>query len=294
MLSKLYKELYNTETFSIDKLQNKNEIKDYLSTKSLTTQKLITISIVMILKAAGGSTELINYYGKLARKYRIEDFELRKNREATVDEKLYHVTWTWIKLMKNEYKNFLDSIDKKSITDLGYKRLFMGYVVFELLTDIPPQRGEALFNCYVDRDVKGSNKIDLKNKQWIIRESKTKRSYGDRIISLDDKIVKLIDQWMTISNCNEKLLLCNDKGKKMSTQSYTQFLNCTLFRTHTSRFISTDDLRKAYVTHMIVHVGVDDCERKKMAAMLGHSLDTMMSLYFKPTLEDGLSFNKCI
>ena len=164
----------------------------------------------------------------------------------------------------------------------------MGYVTFSLLTMLPPQRGEVLFNCYVDRDVPNSNMIDLKNKEWIIRESKTKRSYGCRKLPLCDRLVRIIKDWMIISNCKEKLLLCNDHGYKMSTQSYTQFLNCTLFRTGSCRHVSTDDLRKAYVTHMITNIGVNEEERDAMANALGHSPSTMMGLYFKPQLEDNL------
>ena len=288
MLSKLFKEVFNTIKFDINKLEEKDKINTYLQTLSLTSKKLITIATVMLLKAAGGNQNLINYYGVLARSYRIEDKQLRKHREATVQEKINHITWTWVKLMKKEYKTFLDNVDKSNLTDKAYKRLFMGYVVFELLTDIPPQRGEVLFNCYVNRDVAGSNMIDLSKKEWIIRESKTKKSYGIRRIPLTDKLVNIIKDWMTISNCKGKLLICNDEGGKMSTQSYTQFLNKTLFRTQASRFVSTDDLRKSYVTHMIVHEGINEEERDTIAKILGHSVQTMMELYFKPDLEDNI------
>ena len=288
MLSKLFKEALNTDTFSINELKNKDKIIVYLDSLSLTSKKLVTIAIVMILKAAKGPKDLIDFYGKLARKYRIEDKKLRKYRIATSDEMVWHITWSWIKLIKKEYKYFLDNVDKTSLTELAYQRLFMGYVVFELLTSIPPQRGEALFNCYIDRDIKGSNIIDTKKKEWIIRASKTKRSYGKRVIPLTDSIISLIKDWMSISNCKDKLLICNDQGDKMSTQSYTQYLNNTLFRTEASRNISTDDLRKAYVTHMIVHVGVDEEERDTMANLLGHSTTTMLELYLKPDLETNI------
>jgi len=288
MLSKLFKEEFDTDIFSIKKLENTDRINKYINSLTLTSKKLLTIAIVMILKAANASQKLIDFYGKLARQYRIEDKAVRKNRQATAEEMLWHITWDWVKELYKEYKYFLFNINKDDITELAYNRLFMGYVVFSLLTRIPPQRGECLFNCYIDRNVPGANTIDLNKKQWIIRQSKTKRSYGERIIPLPDDIVKIIKEWKEMSNCNEKLLLCNDQGGKMSTQSYTQFLNNTLFRTGASRFVSTDDLRKSYVTHMIVHVGVNDKEREDMANLLGHSSKTMMELYFKPLLEDGI------
>ena len=288
MIGKLFREVFNTNEFCIDKLKEKKKISKYLDDLSVTSKKLITIATVMILKAADAQKELIDFYGCLARQYRIEDKKMRRCREATIDEKAWHVTWSWIKLMKKSYKCFLDNIDQNTMTELAYKRLYMGWVVFELTTSIPPQRGECLFNCYVNRDVEGSNMIDLKKKEWIIRESKTKKSYGKRIIPLTDELVRVIQDWMVISNCKDKLLLCNDHGGKMSTQSYTQFLNCTLFRTRASRHISTDDLRKAFVTHMITHVGITESERDIIARVLGHSPETMMTLYFKPELETNI------
>lgn len=290
MISKLFKEALNTETFSLNELKKKDTIKDYIESLSLTTKKLTTIAIVMLLKAAKYDKTLIDYYGKMARRYRIEDKKLRKFRAATEDEMVYHVNWQYLKELKKEYKNFLNSVNKHSLHDITYKRLFMGYLVFELLTSVPPQRGEALFNCYIDRDVKGSNIIDTKKKQWIIRASKTKKSFGERIIPLSNELISLIKEWETMSNCLDKLLICNDKGQKMSTQSYTQYLNNTVFRTGASRQISTDDLRKAYVTHMIVHEGTNTKMRDTMANLLGHSPTTMMELYFKPNLEENISF----
>jgi len=288
MLSKLFKELFDTTEFSVDKLKETNKVKNYLKDLSVTSQKLISIAIVMILKASNSKKDLIDFYGKLAKAYRIQDKDMRKNREATEEEKITHITWSYIKEMKKSYKDFLMNSDKSFMPELAYKRLFMGWVCFELLTIIPPQRGECLFNCYINKDVKGSNIIDTKKRQWIIRESKTKRSYGERIIPLNDCLIEVIKQWMEISNCKDGLLICNDMGSKMSTQSYTQFLNSTVFRTYASRNVSTDDLRKAYVTHMIVHIGVDKKERDTMARVLGHSPETMMCLYFKPELETNI------
>ena len=289
MLGKLFKELFNENTYSLKKLkENKDKVDKYLKKLSITSRKLISIAIVMILKASEAEKSLIDYYGVLAREYRIDDKKMRKDRDATEDEMAWHITWEWILLMKKDYKHFLDTVSINDLTDLAYKRIYMGWVIFDLITSLPPQRGECLFNCYVNRDVKGSNIIDLNKKVWIIRESKTKKSYGQRELPLNDKTIHNIREWMKISNCKDKLLICNDQGRKMSTQSYTQFLNCTLFKTGACRHISTDDLRKAYVTYMITHVGIEDEERLKMARDLGHSVSTMMSSYFKPDLETNI------
>lgn len=288
MLSKLFKEEFNTDTFSIKNIEDTDRVMNYINTLTLTSKKILTISIVMILKATDAPTSLVDFYGKMAREYRIEDKNMRKNREATSDELVWHITWDWVKEMYKEYKHFLFNVDKSNMTELTYKRIYMGYVVFTLLIHIPPQRGEVLFNCYIDKDVPGYNNIDLTKKQWIIRQSKTQKSYGVRVIPLSDDIIDIVTKWLNISNCKNKLLICNDQGSKMSTQSYTQFLNNTIFRTQASRYVSTDDLRKAYVTHMIIHVGVNEMERNTMANLLGHSPSTMMELYFKPQLEDGI------
>ena len=71
MLGKLFKEEFDTRDFSIEKLKQFDKVKEYLDTISLTSKKLITIAIVMILKAGECDKTTIDFYGKLARQYRI-------------------------------------------------------------------------------------------------------------------------------------------------------------------------------------------------------------------------------
>lgn len=282
MLSKLFRECFGTDQFSIQLLRDTKKVEKYLEKLSTTSVKIISIAVVMLLKAAtevGISVpkELINSYGRVARHTRILDLKERIGRKVTINEQEDFIPWSEIINIRTEYRKMVN--DKKYVevlTDLEYQRLFMKYLVLCLFTMIPPQRGQIYFNCYVDKNKKGKNYIDTKTGILHIREHKTQKSYGDRAIKLPAPLINLIKQWKTITNCKEGLLLCNSQGYAISTQGFTQFLN-TIFESG----ISTDMIRKIYITHMVNDIKINEEQREKLAHLMGHSRSVQEGFYNK-------------
>jgi hypothetical protein len=282
MVLKLFRECFNTENFSIKLLQDTKKVIKYLDKLSTTSIKIITIAVVMLLKAAVTAgipvpKELINIYGKMARHTRIKDLKERQGRPITEAEEDAFIPWSEIINIRTQYKKQVN--DKKyveTLTDLEYQRLFMRYLVLCLYTYIPPQRGQVYFNCYIDKKIKGSNHIDTKSGILHITEHKTMRSYGDRKIQLPTALIQLIKDWKTITNCRSSLLLCNSQGEMMSTQSYTQLLN-SIFESG----MSTDMIRKVYTSHMINDIGISEKQRVELALLMGHSRSVQESFYNK-------------
>ena len=277
MLTKFFREAFNSDTFEITPLKSIEKVKKYLSTLSTTSYKLITIATVMLLKAADASKDLIDIYGKLARHSRIKDLEERQHRPATEAELEAYMSWDDIVKLRNDYsKRLNDRATIQSMTELEAQRFFMRYLTLCLFTMIPPQRGQIYFNCYVDkRPRNGANYVDTKKGELHIREYKTKRSYGERIIKLPPQLTSLIKDWKQVTNCTNSLLLCDSQGKKMTTQCFTQFVN-SIF----GKNISTDMIRKVYTSHMYKK-GLTEEQQKQLAALLGHSHKVSQAFYKK-------------
>lgn len=281
MASKLFKELFGTEQFSVDKLRDVEKVRAYIENKdrnkdlSLTSKKMITIALVMLLKAAKAPQGLIDAYGKMARDFRIKDAKMRKDRIPTERERAAVLDWDQIIEIRKVYKDCLN--DPKCIgemTEGEYKRWYMKYVVLCLYTMIPPQRGQVFYNCYIDKDVPEANIFDTTAKQLIIRNEKTTKSYGIRTIKVPTELNDIVKEWKRVSN--SELLMPNAKGSAMSSPAWTQFMK-SVFK----RDVSTDMLRKIYVSHMIGDKGISMEERVKLADQMGHSASMQQHGYHK-------------
>lgn len=278
MLNKMFRELWDTNVFSVDKLKNVAMVKKYIERDSLAlpSKKIITIAAVMILKAAGASQTLIDEYGKMARDYRIKDNQSRKNRTPTEKERESLLDWSDILAIRKCYKSCLnDQLCTKEMTDLEYKRWYMKYVALCLFTMIPPQRGQVFYNCYIDKKIKDSNMIDTEKSLLIVNNEKTTKTYGVREIPLPKELNNIIKDWKDVVG-TPYLLMPNSKNEKMSSPAWTQFMN-SIFK----RDMSTDMLRKIYVSHMIGNTGITIEERKQMADLMGHSMNMQQHGYFK-------------
>ncbi len=278
MLLKLFREVFDTEEFSLRALTgNVKKVEEYLAKQTTVTQKIISIAIVMVLKAAKVNQKIIDEYGIMARKYRIKDTKERIGRKLTDAEKEANVPWSEIVNHRKRYKRYLNNKkETEKLSEYAFQRIWMKYLILALYTYIPPQRGQVFFNCYVDRKVKGSNYVDTKLKKFFIVEHKTKRSFGTREIDIPDPLLRIIKEWMKVTPCNNGLLICNQFGEMMSTQAFTLFMN-TVF----DRNISTGMLRKIYITEMICNRGINEDEIKELASLLGHSTKSLKNFYVK-------------
>lgn len=276
MAGKYFTESFGTNAFSIKHLENKDKLIKYLENPeiSITSKKLITIALVMILKAAGANQELIDFYGKYARKYRIYDVNMRKNRNIIGNERTDYIEWVDIIDYRDTYENCMN--DKKCIDEMTmneFYRFYMKYITLCLFTMIPPQRSQVYYDCYIGKSVGNSNFIDLKNKMLIVRNDKTTNVYGVRKVPLSDKLVSILTKWLKFKG--EGLLLPNAKGQKMSTQSFTQYMKSIFLKD-----ISVDMLRKIYVTFRFDE-GISNKEKENLAEFMGHSMEIQSNSYLK-------------
>ena len=259
MIERLYKTVSN--------ILDKDKVVAYLDTLSLSNRKLTTVAIVMLIKDNTDiyDKDLLDFYGKLARDARNEDTIQRINRPATEQELESFIDWNDIIKLRETYNK------KKNNNDRDY----MKYITLCLFTMLPPQRGQVFYNCYIDKDVEGSNILDIDKKILIIREYKTKRIYGTIELPLTDELIDIIKEWKLYKKKGDGRLIYNIKGETMSTSVFTAFMY-SIFNSN----ISTDMLRKIYISHKISE-GIDIKERQKLSEEMGHSVFLQEFIYNK-------------
>ena len=69
MLYKFFRECFNTDRFDMQLLRDRKKVINYLDKLSTTSIKIITIALVMLLKAAKAPKELIDIYTVIKKKY---------------------------------------------------------------------------------------------------------------------------------------------------------------------------------------------------------------------------------
>lgn len=252
-------ELYNRylkrlELLKID-IYDIEVMTKYLSTLTDNVKRATMLSIMHKLNKEKIPDELLEFYKVRLRECRIMSTLLRTKRKPTEKEVKSHLKWERVislrELFKSEYKTIKEH---------------MKYVTLCLFTMIPPQRGQAFYNCYIDKDVEGSNIFDTEDKKLILREYKTKKAYGVKQLELPDELVDIVKNWKEKNGNTKGLLIFNNKGEMFSTTNFTSFMN-TIF----NNTVSTDMLRKIYVSEHINEKTPLE-ERERLANLMGHSV----------------------
>lgn len=226
----------------------------------LPSRKIASVAIVRKMKELGRPQEEIDKYGKIARDSRLEDNITRINRNSTEQEQENFIPWDQIVARRVA----LEAHKDKSLKD------HMKYVVLSMFTLIAPQRGEVFMNCYINKDIEGSNIIDLTTKKFTVREHKTKRTRGTFIIDLPDELVVILQNWVdhyTKKELNrENRLIFAAKHNPLQPPNFT-FMMYAIFGSK----ISTDMIRKIYITYRVAQ-GMTMQERIDLAASMDHTL----------------------
>ncbi len=164
--------------------------------------------------------------------------------------------------------------DKKELNKKEF-RLCQSYVLLRCLTDIPPRRSQDWVKFALrDFDEKDdevnfmrvlTEKIKrktVKRYQFVFREYKTKKVYGEQALDIPDSLGKLID-WWSERNPSKWLLMNVGRTAPISQVQLSHLLN-DIF----GRNVSTSAMRHLYLMDKYTDV---DNEQKKDAEYMGHS-----------------------
>lgn len=222
------------------------------------TRKAYLASILAVLKAQETPPE------KLIKRYQ-KDFDIlaedilkkRAYKRANQKEEENYISWEDILKIKDKLQTPLNSL------------------VLGLFTDIPPLRGSEFSQAVIKqkaslKDKKSKqNTFSLKEGKFYLNSYKTDNLYGPQVIDIPEDLIKKIKQYMKTNKIKngEKLNLTSNK------------IHNTLRRIFRPKYVSTQMLRKIYISDFLKDKKNNIEERKKLAKQMLHSLASQEFIY---------------
>jgi hypothetical protein len=167
-----------------------DKIKDYKA----NTRRTYIISIVSLLKQEPKLKKLYDEYYKLLLEY---NTTLKNNTEKSESQTENWITQDQVLEKQRELESILPSIiNKKSITQEQYQQLF-NLLILSLYTLNAPRRNldylkMNIINKYIPENLTDNNYLDLTDKKFIFKNFKTKKTYKEQIIPIEDNLLNII------------------------------------------------------------------------------------------------------
>jgi hypothetical protein len=195
---------------------------------------------------------------------KIEDDAKENKKSATQDK-------NWMKWSEVQ-KKFDELVKKlkgsKNISEEGYDN-FLDVVILGLYTLLPPRRNVDYLLMKVSKD--GSNMdtknnwFDMKKKQFIFNNYKTKKAFGQQIIDIPKELLDLLKKYIKYKKEGEDYLLVKFSGERLkSDNAITRRLN-RIF----GKNVSSSMLRHIYLSDKY---GKVQEEMKDDAEAMAHSV----------------------
>lgn len=181
---------------NINFLKNIDDILKKLEHYKKNTQRTYLISIVSLLKQDPSQTALYNKYYKLLMDYN-KELQINNNKSETQIENW--IDQSEVLEKQKELENILPEL-KKNITSIQYDKL-LNLVILSLYTLNPPRRNldylkMNIINKFNDDLSKENNFLELSTKTFIFRNYKTKKTYQDQVVKINDELFNIIEIYL--------------------------------------------------------------------------------------------------
>jgi hypothetical protein len=167
-----------------------DKIKDYKP----NTRRTYIISIVSLLKQEPKLKKLYDEYYKLLLEY---NTTLKNNTEKSESQTENWITQDQVLEKQRELESILPQIiNKKSITQEQYQQLF-NLLILSLYTLNAPRRNldylkMNIINKYIPENLTDNNYLDLTDKKFIFKNFKTKKTYKEQTVPIQDNLLNII------------------------------------------------------------------------------------------------------
>ena len=293
-ISKLHKATEGDGEFkNLDFLKDTKEIKEFLSSQKLSTQKNYLASIIVSLDAMntkGKYDDLIKEYREILddthNKY-VEDYE---NGEKSESQKK---NWASMKELKKVMAMYLRDIKERELfskEELNKKQmaLMQKWVIANLFLneENPPTRldyspmeiiSKGEYDKLDEEERKENNYLVVlsrNNKFFSFNEYKTSGKYGENQVKVGKKLNSVLNIWLKYNKTDS--LLLNSQGKPMSANGLGKEIK-KVFEP-TGKNISVNMLRHIFISEKYPKEKLD--EKSQDAKKMGHSVD-MQEKYSK-------------
>lgn len=187
-------------------LKNTENILDKIKDYKPNTRRTYIISIVSLLKQEPKLKKLYDQYYKILLEY---NNNLKNNNDKSESQNENWISQDQVLEKQKELENILPVIiNKKSINQEQYDKLF-NLLILSLYTLNPPRRNlDYLKMNIVSKYVpdiasnilpeikENNNYIDLLNKNFIFKNYKTKKTYKEQVVPINDKLNEIIKVYL--------------------------------------------------------------------------------------------------
>ena len=289
-LNKL-KKLFESDSY--DFLSKPEEVMDKISDKHYTSQRNTLNAIIILLLALNSDKK----FDKLIEEYqKIRDSKNQQYLDDNADGKIsdsqkknfaeFSEVQEMISTMENEIKS--KGLKKKETLTGKEKELLMVYTIYSFLLKYPLRLDLAgmryitktAYNKLSEEDKKNSNfLVNEKNKLTaILNEYKTSKKYGQKKLSIDKDIEKILRMYIKLTNKKPgDVLFVSSKDTPLSRNALSQLLIKTS-KKYLNKSISTTIMRKIVVSH---EFGDLKKKQEKMADIMGNSVAVQNAVYNK-------------
>jgi len=236
------------------------KLKDYKP----TTQRNALIAVVSVLKNLNNDLYKSYYDLMIEMNKKIEDNSKENKKTETQNN-------NWMKWSEVQ-KKFDELVKKlkgsKNISEEGYDN-YLDAVILGLYTLLPPRRNVDYLLMKVSKDGKDLdtkfNWLDMKKKQFIFNNYKTKKAFGQQILDVPAELMDLLKKYLKYKKEGEGYLLVKFSGDRLkSDNAITRRLN-KIF----DKNVSSSMLRHIYLSDKY---GKVQEEMKDDAEAMAHSV----------------------
>lgn len=179
-------------------LKNVDTILDKIKDYKPNTRRSYLISIVSLLKQEPKLKKLYDQYYSILDQY---NKNLKNNTEKSESQTENWISQEDVIKKQQELMSILKEIEGKSkITHDQYYKL-LDLLVLSLYTLNSPRRNldylkMNIINKYTDDLPTDNNYLDLPNKQFIFRNYKTKKTYTDQVVPINEDLITIIKTFL--------------------------------------------------------------------------------------------------
>jgi integrase len=246
---------------TVAELEDSTKIINYLNTLNLSVSKTILNGYINCLKIMNINTSQFDTEFKALAK---KADDARAYAAPTEKQEENQLTMAQVEQKRDELK-----IDNKKLRE---------YALLCLYTYIPPLRAQdyrtsLLFEDSSKEDTIDINYLCLKSKRLVICNYKTKTTHGTRIIDVPDEVINVLTEYK--NKYKAKYVVSGKDGNQMSQTAFVNFMQ----RIFDGKKVSTNMLRKFFISEKIENEKMNGLERKKQAHIMGHTLGTQQLNY---------------
>ena len=282
-LNKL-KDLFESDNYEF--LKEPNEVMEKLSNLHFTTIRNTLNAVIVYLMAVDGDKDIIKTYTEKRDELNTQYVEEQEKGIISDKQAKNFATKEELNKMIEEMETQLKPIRKKEELSKKEKALLQVYTIFNIYMKMPMRNDiagmialkQGAFNKLPkeERDSNNYLVINKNNLYFILNNYKTKGTYNELKLDIEDKGLKKILFYFLKRN-GEGVLFKSQVGTPLTSNALTQLLT-KISKRYMGKSVSTTMLRKIYLSDK--YSDVKD-EMKKDSVMMGHSLDEALTVYVK-------------